>query len=403
MRRGAARIAWGAWLLAIGVWIAAFAFSAQHPLPADPVTVYSTIATVLIATSFPTVGAVVASRQPENPVGWIVLGMGALFGLALFISAYAEFGLVVEPGSLPGAVWAGWVGNWIWPVVLAPIGFVLLLFPDGHPPTRRWRSVGWFLGASLFAWFLSAGFAPGGLVNAGYPSVTNPLGIEMLDAPLTILGAVSGIVALPSALASIVSVIVRFRRSRGTERRQLKWLAYAATLVAVTAVVSLSLEGVSDDAAFVQMLQLSLVASLSAVPIATGIAILRHRLYDIDRLISRTIVYVLVTGSLVAVYAGTVFVVSTIAVASSDNLTVAIATLVAAAAFRPLLARVQGLVDRRFYRHKYDAQKTIDAFGSRLREETDLDELTNDLVGVVRTTMQPTHVSVWLKHAAVEQ
>jgi hypothetical protein len=200
-------------------------------------------------------------------------------------------------------------------------------------------------------------------------------------------------------MASVASLIVRFVRSRGDERRQLKWLAYASALVGVTAVISLTIESLypDDDSPIVRILQLSLLLALSAVPIATGIAILRYRLYDIDRLISRTIVYLVVTGSLIAVYAGTVFVVSTIAVGSSDNLTVAIATLAAAAAFRPLLVRVRDFVDRRFYRHKYDAQKTIDAFGSRLREETDLDELTGDLVGVVRTAMQPEHVSVWFR------
>ena len=247
--------------------------------------------------------------------------------------------------------------------------------------------------------FVAFAFDPGPLSNAGFESVANPYGIEPLESVLQVLGPLSGIVLLGSAMASVASLIVRFVRSRGDERRQLKWLAYASALVGVTAVISLTIESLypDDDSPIVRILQLSLLLALSAVPIATGIAILRYRLYDIDRLISRTIVYLVVTGSLIAVYAGTVFVVSTIAVGSSDNLTVAIATLAAAAAFRPLLVRVRDFVDRRFYRHKYDAQKTIDAFGSRLREETDLDELTGDLVGVVRTAMQPEHVSVWFR------
>jgi hypothetical protein len=388
----------GLWSMTAALIVAAIAFLVRFPVPGGDVLDFAII--LLVMTSFPTVGAVIAARRPRNPIGWIFSAMGSAFVLAVLLGNYAEYGLRIDPGSLPGAVQAAWVSNFIWPVFLAPIGFVLLLFPDGHAPRRRWRVVGWALGASLLGLFVALAFDPGPLSNAGYEFVSNPYGIEPLEGVLQVLGPLSAIVLVTGVLASVVSLIVRFVRSGGDERRQLKWLAYASGLVGVTAVISLSIEGTNpDDSPIVRVLQLSLLMAISGVPVATGIAILRHRLYDIDRLISRTIVYVLVTGSLVAVYAGTVFITGTVAVGSSDNLTVAVATLVAAAVFRPLLVGVRDFVDRRFYRHKYDAQKTIDDFGSRLREETDLDELTDDLVGVVRTTMQPSHVSVWLRES----
>jgi hypothetical protein len=206
------------------------------------------------------------------------------------------------------------------------------------------------------------------------------------------------LILLAMFVVSLISMWIRYLRSAVAEKRQIQWLLFTGViLVVVDVLIDLLIAGPPSA-----LEELVGTISISLVPVAIAIAILRHRLYDIDRLINRAIVYAVVTGSLVAVYAGTVFVIGTVAIGRDDNLTVAAATLVAAAAFRPLLRRVQGFVDRRFYRHKYDAQKTIDAFGSRLREETDLDELTGDLVGVVRSTMQPAHVSLWLREAGAE-
>ena len=208
-------------------------------------------------------------------------------------------------------------------------------------------------------------------------------------------------VSLIIVVARITDLLITRRKASGIERQQTKWFVYS--VVACVGIIGAAqlmfvFEGDGDGESVLNFFGfLAIMAGLMLVPVAMGVSILHYRLYDIDRIISRTIVYVLVTGSLITVYAGTVFIVGTVAVGSSDNLTVAIATLAAAAAFRPLLARVRDLVDRRFYRHKYDAQKTVDAFGLRLREETDLDELTGDLVGVVRTTMQPEQVSLWLR------
>jgi hypothetical protein len=350
------------------------------------------------------VGATISSRRPENPIGWIFCTMGLAFVLAVLLGNYGEYGLVVSPGSLPGATTAAWTGNWIWPVVLSPVGFLLLLFPSGYPPSRRWRPVLWLLCAALVGWFVSQAFMPGPMINAGYESISNPYGIEALGGVLKPLGAASGILLLVGVLASAVSLVVRFRRSRGDERRQLKWLAYAAVVVVLAAAVSLTVEGVAPDSdvAIIQVMQLTLVASLSTVPIAAGIAILKYRLYDIDLVINRTLVYGSLTALLVAVYFGSVATTQAIfrtltGQEQQPQLAVVVSTLAIAALFSPLRRRIQGFIDRRFYRRKYNATKTLEAFSAKLRDETDLEALNRELVGVVRETMQPAHVSLWLR------
>jgi hypothetical protein len=331
--------------------------------------------------------------------------MGLEFVVAMFSGNYGQYGLVVSPGALPGATTAAWTGNWIWPVVLSPVGFLLLLFPSGRPPSRGWWTVSWLLGAALVGWFVSQAFMPGPMLNAGYESIPNPYGIEALGGVLKPLGAVCGILLLVSVLISVISLLVRFRRSRGAERRQLKWLAYAGVVMVLAASVSLTTEGLvrpDSDAAIIQAMQLALVASLSLVPIATGIAILKHRLYDIDLLINRTLVYGSLTASLALVYFGGVTATQAIfrvltGHEEQPQLAIVVSTLVIAGLFNPLRRRIQGFIDRGFYRRKYDAAKTLEAFNARLREETDLNTLIDDVGSVIRETMQPAHVSLWLR------
>ena len=406
MSRGtAAWLAWLLWALTVLLVVLTVVFGFLYPLPENRTEgAAGAIISLLVIGSFSTVGATISSRRPENPIGWIFCTMGLAFVLAVFLGNYGEYGLVVAPGSLPGATTAAWTGNWIWPVVLSPVGFLLLLFPSGYPPSRRWRPVLWLLGAALVGWFVSQAFVPGPMVNAGYESIPNPYGIEALGGVFKPLGAVCGILLLVGVLASAISLVVRFRHSRGDERRQLKWLAYAAVVVVLAAAVSLTVEGVAPDSdvAIIQVMQLTLVASLSTVPIAAGIAILKYRLYEIDLLINRTLVYGVLTGMLALVYFGGVAAVQTIfrAVTGQEQqpqLAVVVSTLVIAALFNPLRRRIQGFIDRRFYRSKYDARKTLEAFSAKLRHETDLDALSDDLVGVVRETMQPAHVSLWLR------
>jgi hypothetical protein len=403
--RAAAWLSWSLWALTVGLVVLTVVFGFLYPLPENRTEgAASAIISLLVIGSFSTVGATISSRRPENPLGWIFCTMGLAFVLAVFLGNYGEYGLVVSPGSLPGATTAAWTGNWIWPVVLSPVGFLLLLFPSGYPPSRRWRLILWLLGAALLGWFVSQAFMPGPMVNAGYESIPNPYGIEALGGVFKPLGGASGILLLVGVLASAISLVVRFRHSRGDERRQLKWLAYAAVVVVLAAAVSLTVEGVAPDSdvAIIQVMQLTLVASLSTVPIAAGIAILKYRLYDIDLVINRTLVYGSLTALLVAVYFGGVATTQTIFRAltgqeQQPQLAVVISTLVIAALFNPLRRRIQAFIDSRFYRRKYDAAKTLEAFTAKLREETDLDALSDDLVGVVRETMQPAHVSLWLR------
>ncbi len=401
--RAAAWLAWSLWVLTVMLMALTIVFAFLNPLPEDPAAgAANAIIPLLVVGSFSTVGATISSRRPGNSIGWIFCAMGLAFVVAMFFGYYGHYGLVVSPGSLPGATTAAWTGNWIWPVVLSPVGFLLLLFPSGHPPSRRWRLVSWLLGAALVGWFVSQAFMPGPMVNAGYESIPNPYGIEALGGVLKPLSGACGILLLVGVLASAVSLVVRFRRSRGDERRQLKWLAYAAVVVVLAAAVSLTAEGVASDsdAAIIQAMQLTLVASLSTVPIAAGIAILKYRLYDIDVVINRTLVYGPLTAMLVLFYVGGVVTLQytfRTLTGQESQLAIVASTLAIAALFNPLRRRVQALVDRRFYRRKYDAAKTLEAFSAKLRDETDLDALNEELLSVVRETMQPAHASLWLR------
>jgi hypothetical protein len=403
--RAAAWLAWSLWALTVTLMVFSVVFGLLYPLPENRTEgAAGAIISLLAIGSFSTVGATISSRRPENPIGWIFCTMGLAFVLAVFLGNYGEYGLVVSPGSLPAATTVAWTGNWIWPVVLSPVGFLLLLFPSGYPPSRRWRPVLWLLCAALVGWFASQAFMPGPMINAGYESIPNPYGIEALGGVFKPLGAASGILLLVGVLASAVSLVVRFRRSRGDERRQLKWLAYAAVVVVLAAAVSLTAEGVAPDSdvAIIQVMQLTLVASLSTVPIAAGIAILKYRLYDIDLVINRTLVYGALTAMLALVYFGSVATTQAIfrtltGQEQQPQLAVVVSTLAIAALFSPLRRRIQGFIDRRFYRRKYNTAKTLEAFSAKLRDETNLDALNAELVSVVRETMQPAHVSLWLR------
>jgi hypothetical protein len=395
-------LAWSLWALTVALMAFTVVFTAIYPLYRDAVSnaVNFGIAILFVAT-FQTVGTLIASRRPENPIGWISCGMGLTLVAAVFFGNYAEYSLVVEPGALPWAQTAAWVGNWIWLVALSPLGFILLLFPAGHPPSRRWRPVAWLQGAALACWFVSQALAPGPMVNAGYESVNNPFGIEALGGVLKIVGAVSAFVLLVTVLASIISIVMRFRRSRGDERRQIKRVAYAGAVVALVLILQLAVETALPKAsALLEVLNLGLVVAFIGVPIAAGIAILKYRLYEIDTIINRTLVYVGLTALLALVYVWSVIALQYIfrtLTGGESSLAVVASTLAIAALFNPLRRRIQALVDHRFYRRKYDAAKTLAAFSARLRDETDLNSLRSELVTVVRETVQPARVSVWLR------
>jgi hypothetical protein len=348
---------------------------------------FSSALFILSQASFAVVGAVILVRRTDNRMGRLFCLAAVVATAVNFSEQYAIQALIEEPGSLP------WGREMAW-MTIAP-GFTIMLvftslvalYPDGRLPSPRWRPLLWLiaLGTALAALgsIVSWPYRSAALLRVQEASIP---GADLANVFLTATFAISA----TAVLAAIAAIVARYRRGHPLTRLQIKWFAYAAA-ISVLGVFGTTLPGIEEAA--------NLVTGIGAVgvPVAAGMAVLRYRLYDIDRIINRTIVYTVVTGSAVAVYAGTVFVVGTVVVGPSDNLTVAVAALAAAAVFRPALSRVQTVVDRRFYRHKYDAQHTVDSFGVRLREETDLDELTGDLVAVVSMTMQPEHVSLWLR------
>lgn len=397
-------LAWTLWTLTAVLVAFTFLFRWAYLTTDDPGAVIVNAAfLILFVASFSTVGALISVRRPRNAVGWIFCATGLLAVVAVFTDDYAEHGLIIEPGALPFVTIAAWVQNWIWPLVLCSTALFVLLFPDGRPPTRRWRPVTWTFAAALAGWAVSQALAPGRLVNAGYADATNPFGIEALGSVFWTIGGISLVLLLATSVASLASVIVRFRRSRGTERNQLKWIAYAAAVVLLVVLAQLAVEAIAPmNDALVNVMNLTLSTALTSVPIAAGIAILRHGLFDVDVLINRTLVYGVLTATLAGVYVGGVvllqYLFGTFA-GETSQIAVVASTLAIAALFNPLRRRVQAFVDRHFYRGKYDAAKALEGFSARLRGETDLDELSRDVAGVVRETVAPAHVSLWLRGA----
>jgi hypothetical protein len=353
-----------------------------------------------LTVSFSVVGALIASHRPKNLIGWIFLAVGFFYGLLTAGEEYAIYALLTNPGSLPFGAELSLLANWIWAPGLGLIlVFLPLLFPDGRPPSRRWRPVGWLGGLSiglicvLTSIVLWPERGPVLVRPGGYAGEVEEWRSEFLDWMYNLAVPV----LLLAGLGAVISLLVRFRRARGDERQQIKWFASAAALSLVWIFVFGQSAEVGLPGAIVALSSLLVIPS---IPIATGIAILRYRLYDIDLLINRTLVYGSLTATLVAIYFGGIVLLQRVFVVFTgerSTLAVVASTLVIAALFTPLRQRFQGLIDRRFYRRKYDARKTLEALSARLRDETDLEALNDDLVGVVRETMQPAHVSMWLR------
>jgi hypothetical protein len=333
-------------------------------------------------------GALVASHQPRNPIGWVLGAIPACL-MAIFVGESFYFHAARSHPGDPGGVaeFGLWVANFAWvPAVLLVLVALPLLFPTGRPPTPRWRIVGWAAVAGGVLLCFGIAFLAGPLEN--YPWVDNPFGVSWMPGFVNWVGFGLWAASSPAAVASM---IVRFRRSHGVERQQLKWFTTAAALLLLGFVLSFSLAGViGEDASWV-----FIALGLLGVDVAVAIAILRHRLYDIDVVINRALVYGALTATLAATYLGLVLLVG-LAVGRS-GFAVAVSTLAVAALFRPARASIQRAVDRRFYRRRYDAAQTLEAFGVRLRDELDLEALGTDLRGVVRDTVQPAHVSLWLR------
>jgi hypothetical protein len=393
-RRTATALAWSLCAVAIALGVMAITFGAANRAAAGESLIDTFPLGAVIAITFPIVGALIASRRPGNSVGWLFCVIGLTQGLVEFAYEYAVYAFKTEPGSLPGGELAAWIQTWVWvPGYGLLITFLLLVFPTGRLLSHRWRPVAWLSGIAMAAMVVSAlGFwrFRGESLLGDTTNIEDALGL-----PGTMFG-LGFPVLLVCGIASIVALIVRFRRSRGDERLQLKWFTYAGVAAVTFAIFG---EGVlgewADWEAFRNLLAIALIP---AVPIATGVAILKYRLYDIDRIINKTLVFGLLSAILLAGYAAGILLLQSILPVPKDSpITVAASTLAMAALFGPLRARIQEVVDRRFYRARYDAEHAVEDFGSRLRSETDLNSLASDLIGVVTSTVQPAHASLWLR------
>jgi hypothetical protein len=393
--RTASRLAWALWVIVValvlvtGIW----GLAAGGEFDA------SFVAFVIFVVVFSTVGALISSRLPSNPIGWIMIGAATSYvigGLSLvFEDQVAHTGPIPLAGRL-----VIWVGSWAWSVGLGLAGiFLLLLFPSGRAPSSRWRVVGYTGAVGVVLLISSIAFDPNWQAQGLHG--TNPVGIRGAESVLRLAGDLGGALLIGSVGAAAISLFLRFRRSKGKERQQLKWLAYAAAVVASSVAAIVPLEAVLGSGEELDDLSnLLITASFALVPIATGIAILRYRLYAIDRIINKTLVFGLLSAILLAGYAGGILLLQSVLPVPNDSaITVAASTLAMAALFGPLRVRIQEVVDRRFYRARYNATQAVESFGSRLRHETDLDSLTADLIGVVTSTVQPTKVSLWLRRA----
>jgi hypothetical protein len=422
--RTATRLAWSLW----GVCVALIALAlllqfATHDVilnwPQERLGPGLAVLTGVLSLSFPTVGALIISRLPTNPVGWIFSGVGLLYEMRRFTLAYADYALTANL-KMPWGEYVAWFSTWVGfagPILAGVI--LMLLFPNGRLPSRRWRIVAWVVVCGAALTILASAFTPGPLSTHLY--VNNPFGVAAAISGFTTyeLFPMSTVIGttllLVSSIAALASVILRLHRARGDERQQLKWFLFAAvpatvclSLILFDSMVTTYTTNILFEAVWIlpwdaynYILYLAVFALL-VVPVCTYIAILRYRLYDIDVVINRTLVYGALTATLAAVYFGGVT--ATEAIFRSltgqerqPQLAIVISTLVIAALFNPLRRRIQGFIDRRFYRSKYDARKTLEVFSAKLRDETDLDALSDDLVGVVRETMQPAHVSLWLR------
>jgi hypothetical protein len=406
---------WLAWSLAalsvvmfvgsVVLWVLAHSIHVPRSLDAD-LTTGSLLGQALFLV-FPLVGALIASRRPQNPIGWLCLVDGLLWTTTNMLDYHSVY-VMASPSSVPFPVVLAGVNHWLWVPTVGLLGtYVFLLFPDGRLPSRRWRPLAWLSGVVIASGSLGLMLSPGPLDMPR--GIRNPFGLEA--APWVAVAAYAILPLLPLCmLASALSLVMRYRRSRGDVRQQIKWIAFAASLVALTyliAIVALFIHPseiwfAAGLPLWLDLIEYAALLSITSVPITIGFAVLKYRLYDIDLIINRTLVY----GSLTAILAGVYFggVTATQALFRDlagqqelPQLVVVVSTLLIAALFTPLRRRIQSFIDRRFYRAKYDARKILEAFSVRLRDETDLEALNEDLVEVVRETMQPAHVSLWLR------
>jgi hypothetical protein len=381
-RRAASWLAWAVCALSLALTALSFILMALI-LRLDTPVYFFWLGLTVIAMGYSVIGAIIASRLPNQPIGWICCAIGFIAAVDHFGGEYAIYAVLARSAALPGSQAMLWLQSWLWMLFVGLLVFLLLLFPTGRLSSSRWRP---------FAWVSVAMIS----VAVIWSSIISPdVRPDAPPSPVQLSVMLLGLVAA-------ASVVVGRRGARGVERQQIKWLLYAGAIFFVgptfQITVSYVLRVEGTWALWVGNI-LGVVSGLG-VPVAIGFAILRYRLYDIDRIINRTLVYGSLTATLVALYFGGIVLsqrVLILLIGQQSTLAVVASTLLIAALFTPLRRRIQSFIDRSFYRMKYDARKTIEAFASKLRDETDLEALNNELVGVVRETMQPAHVSLWLR------
>jgi hypothetical protein len=405
--RAAARLAWGGLVLACvlvlgGSWF----FFLNRSTSYDPVPASESIMPGVFL-AFAIVGAPVSAKRPQNPVGWILLAVGIGFAVYTFLIGYSLYGLVTNPGSVPQPAVALAIIDSGWLIGVGLMGtFLLLLFPTGHLPSPRWKPFAWASGLLIVLGSLVAFVLPVDFDNLGFPEITNPLGIEAIRPATDLIVAAMLLGLLLSIGGSVVSLLQRFRRSVGQERLQLKWLV-AGSSGAIVLYGLMILAGFIDHFAgttvppwWADALEAVATHAFLLIPVAIGIAVLRHRLYDIDRVINRTLVYGTLTLTLGLGYVAAV----TLLQLAFDPLTrdnapaVAGSTLVVASLLGPTRRRIQRFIDRFFYRSKFDAAQVIEDFSLRVRNEVTLETLSANLLRAVNETMSPSHTSLWLRN-----
>jgi hypothetical protein len=387
--RAATRLAWSLWLLAMALVALSVLLGVRNAATVaafvDDILVF-----VPMVVSFATVGALIAARHPRNPIGWLFAGFAAIVGLVLLAQGYATDALVTAPGSVPGGEWAAWLGAWSLACTIGIPALIFLLFPDGHLLSPRWRPLVWLIVATSTLGVALAALSNLGVADAS-PFASSPIQV-LRGGTVRAIYDVNQTVQAAVLLGCALCLVVRLRRARGEQRQQLKWVAYTAT-VGFAGFAIVGLVGWPEPVVVATV-------AFPAIAIAAAIAIFKYHLYDIDRLISRTLVYAILTLVLGLGYAGVVLVLGQRfggVTRHPPSWAVAGATLAVAAAFQPARRRIQTLVDRHFNRRKYNAATTIEAFSVRLRDQLDLDALSSELRAVVDQTMEPTHVSLWFR------
>jgi hypothetical protein len=397
MSKRAARLAWSLWAICIALTLGAVALAIIDPsAPGESTNRFARVSLVAALLAYPTVGALIASRRPRNPIGWLLIVVGLGAAVSGFAAEYGVRALLAHPDSLPGGRVAAWIEEVVFSgLILVGFALVLLLFPHGRLLSRRWRPVAWLAVLAGLLLLVGTALEEGRFDQDPFSTVENPAGIGGAKALFSALGDSGWVLFLFVLVASAISMVLRFRRARGDEREQLKWIAAAASLLIGLWFTALFV----DSTANANVVLVLFIVGVALFPVSIGFAIFKYRLYEIDRIINRALVYGALTAGLAGLYFGIVLGLQEVfsSFAGGSDLAIAISTLAVAALFRPARRRIQGFVDRRFYRRRYDAQRTLETFSARLREEIDLDSLGAELRSVVQQTMQPAHVSIWIR------